>query len=79
MENQRKNGKGNSKGGYEQIAHNVEENKNQLDNLEKSGAIGACAPWNTVTVAVLLRTGSLHCKNSMRMRRCRLALAPLRD
>ena len=37
MENQRKNGKGNSKGGYEQIAHNVEENKNQLENLEKSG------------------------------------------
>ena len=36
MENQRKNGKGNSKGGYEQIAHNVEENKNQLDNLVKS-------------------------------------------
>ena len=32
-----KNGKGNSKGGYEQIAHNVEENKNQLENLEKSG------------------------------------------
>ena len=37
MENQRKNGKGNSKGGYEQITHNVEENKNQLENLEKSG------------------------------------------
>ena len=37
MENQRKNGKGNSNGGYEQIAHNVEENKNQLRNLEKSG------------------------------------------
>ena len=33
----RKNGKGNSKGGYEQIAHNGEENKNQLENLEKSG------------------------------------------
>ena len=48
MENQRKNGTGNSKRGYEQIAHDVEENKNQLENLEKSGAIAACAPWNTV-------------------------------
>ena len=79
MENQRKNGKGNSKGGYEQIAHNVEENKNQLENLEKSGSYRCLFSWNTVAVAVLLRTGSLHCENSMRMRRCRLALAPLRD
>ena len=37
MKNQRKNGKSNSKGGYEQITHNVEKNKNHLENLEKSG------------------------------------------
>ena len=79
MENQRRNGKGNSKGGHDQITHNVEENKNQFGELgENLGAIAACAPWNTVAVAVLLRTGALHCNNSMRMRRCRLVLAPLR-
>ena len=35
-------------------SRNVEENKNQLDNLENLGAIAACAPCNTVAVAVLL-------------------------
>ena len=43
------------------------------------GAIAACAPWNTVSLAVMLRTGSRHCKNSMRMRRCRVAPSPLQD
>ena len=75
-ENQRRYGKG----GYDQITHTVEENKNQLENLEKIwGGIAARAPWNTVAVTVLLRTGSRHCKNSMRMRRCRLASSPFQD
>ena len=37
MENQRKNGKGSSKGGYEHGTNSVEENKNQLEHLERTG------------------------------------------
>ena len=51
-ENQRRYGKGNSEGGYDQITHTVEENKNQLENLEKIWGVSLLVllgtPWQSL-------------------------------